>query len=163
MRTLQSLILALTGLLTGLPASAQPPQAEQAAIAGVLDAFHAAAAVGDWNRYFALMSDDGVFLGTDAGERWPKAEFQAYAAGRSGWVYHPRERHINLTPDGASAWFDELLLSESFGTARGTGVLIRTTAGWKISQYHLTLPVPNELIREITDSIKAFESSDSQQ
>lgn len=128
------------------------------AINQVLDQYHAAAAAGDWPRYFALMSEDGVFLGTDASERWTKAEFQTYASRSSGWKYTPQIRHVNLTPDANSAWFDEILESASYGTSRGTGVLIRTESGWKISQYHLTLPIPNALAREITDSIKAFEA-----
>jgi hypothetical protein len=57
-----------------------------------------------------------------------------------------------------SAWFDEILDSSSYGTSRGTGVLIRTNEGWKISQYHLTFPIPNELARHVTDEIKAFEA-----
>jgi len=126
------------------------------AINQVLDDYHAAAAEGDWTRYFALMSEDGVFIGTDVSERWIKAEFESYASRSSGWKYTPQTRHVNLTPDANSAWFDEVLESASFGTARGTGVLIRTESGWKISQYHLTLPIPNALVREITDSIKAF-------
>ena len=126
------------------------------AIHQVLDDYHAAAAEGDWTRYFALMSEDGVFIGTDVSERWSKAEFQSYASRSSGWKYTPQTRHVNLTPDANSAWFDEVLESASFGIARGTGVLIRTEGGWKISQYHLTLPIPNALVREITDSIKAF-------
>lgn len=151
------LVLLLT-LLAGRVAVAQTEQAEIAAIESVLNDFHAAAAAADWDRYFSLMSDDGVFLGTDAGERWPKAEFMSYAGGRSGWTYYPGERHVDLTPDGNSAWFDELLDSESYGTSRGTGVLIKTDAGWKIAQYHLTFPIPNSLARDITDQIKAFEA-----
>jgi hypothetical protein len=37
-------------------------------------------------------------------------------------------------------------------------VLIRSDDGWKISQYHLTFPIPNELAGKVTDEIKAFES-----
>lgn len=125
----------------------------------VLNQYHAAAADGDWEVYFDLMSDDGVFLGTDVGERWPREVFREYAAGRSGWLYTPRERHVNFTPDGNTAWFDEILDSASYGTSRGTGVLIRTSNGWKISQYHLTFPIPNALSRKFTDEIKAWEAS----
>ena len=132
--------------------------ADRAAIDAVLDGYHQAAATANWDTYFSLMSEDGVFLGTDATERWTKSEFQAYAGTRQGWLYTPQVRHINLTPDGDSAWFDEILLSESYGTSRGTGVLIRTNDGWKISQYHLTLPIPNALARSITDEIKQFEA-----
>lgn len=104
------------------------------------------------------MSDDGVFLGTDAGERWPKSEFQRYAQGSDGWIYHPTERNVDLTPDGMSAWFDELLDSQSYGSSRGTGILIKSAQGWRIAQYHLTFPIPNALARDITDQIKAYEA-----
>ena len=133
-------------------------QADLAAINSVLDGFHSAAAAADWETYFNLMSEDGVFLGTDAAERWTKSEFQAYASSRQGWVYTTQVRNINLTPDGNSAWFDEILLSESYGTSRGTGVLIRTRNGWRISQYHLTFPIPNALAPRITDEIKEYEA-----
>ena len=144
-------------LLLSLTVSAQSND-QTAAVAAVLDAYHGAAAEGDWQSYFELMSDNGVFIGTDAAERWPKAVFREYAAGRDGWVYRPVTRNINLTPDGMTAWFDEILDSASYGTSRGTGVLILTSAGWKISQYHLTFPIPNELAARFTDEIKAFEA-----
>ncbi len=143
------------------PAIAQSISSELEAINEVLDAYHMAASQGDWDTYFDLMSEDSVFLGTDASERWPKAVFREYAGGRSGWTYHPMDRHVNLTPDGNSAWFDELLDSESYGTSRGTGVLIKTSSGWKISQYHLTFPIPNELAQEMTDAVKAFEAQEN--
>lgn len=150
-------LLIFAGIVTfvQLPAHAQDAAT---AINNVLDDYHAAAAAGDWPRYFALMSEDGVFLGTDAAERWTKSEFQAYSSRSSGWKYTPQTRHVNLTPDGNSAWFDEILESASYGTSRGTGVLILTSSGWKISQYHLTLPIPNALVRDITNSIKAYEA-----
>lgn len=153
----QFLAAIFTLLATGV-SFAQSDQDEIRAIESVLDDFHAAAAAADWDHYFSLMSSDAVFLGTDAAERWPKAEFMSYADGRSGWTYYPRERHVDLTPDGNSAWFDELLDSVSYGTSRGTGVLVKTDAGWKIAQYHLTFPVPNPLVGAITDQIKAFEA-----
>ena len=140
-------------------ASAFAQSNDEVAVGEVLDSYHRAAAVGNWTVYFDLMSDDGVFLGTDAGERWPKEVFRAYAGNRSGWLYTPQERNINFTPDGNTAWFDELLESASYGTSRGTGVLIRTEAGWKISQYHLTFPVPNDLAGDITNQIKAYEGN----
>ena len=136
---------------------AQSIGSELEAINRVLDSYHEAASQADWDTYFDLMSEDGVFLGTDATERWPKEVFREYAVGRNGWTYIPEDRHVNLTPDGNSAWFDEILYSEAYGTSRGTGVLIKTSDGWKVSQYHLTFPVPNELAREITDSLKSFE------
>ena len=74
-----------------------------------------------------------------------------------GWTYHPRDRHVQISADGGSAWFDELLDNAKYGECRGTGVLQRRGGEWKIEQYHLTIPIPNELaadfvakIREIT-------------
>jgi len=136
----------------------QSQQSDIAAINGVLDSYHQAAANGEWDSYFDLMSDDGVFIGTDARERWVKLEFRQYSSGSNGWVYTPQQRNINITPDGKTAWFDEALLSQSYGSSRGTGVLIRTTQGWKISQYHLTLPIPNGMVRDVTKQIKEYEA-----
>lgn len=133
-------------------------QEEEAAVIATLDDYHRAAASADWDTYFDLMSIDSVFIGTDASERWEKIEFEAFARTTKGWTYTPGTRNINFTPLGNVAWFDESLSSESYGTCRGTGVLIRTDAGWKISQYHLTFPIPNPLVGEIIQQIKAFEN-----
>ena len=151
-----SLVAIIVIIFTGYSIMAAQSDSDVTIVGEVLDSFHAAAAEGDWDSYFALMNEDGVFLGTDASERWTKEEFQAYASGSSGWIYRSAERHINLTPDGNTAWFDEILDSASYGTARGSGVLIRTGSGWEVSQYHLTFPIPNELVDELIESIKSF-------
>jgi ketosteroid isomerase-like protein len=128
-----------------------------------LDAFHAAAARADGAAYFRLFTDDGVFIGTDASERWTVAEFRAYAepyfSQGKGWVYTPRagSRHVALNAAGDVAWFDELLDSASYGTSRGTGVMIYKNGEWKIAQYALTFPIPNDLAKELTARIAAFE------
>lgn len=131
---------------------------DKADIAVVLDRLHENAATADWDAYFALYTDDAIFLGTDVAERWDKATFQSYASQSKGWVYQMRERHIDLTPDGNSAWFDEVLDSKNYGTSRGTGVVIRTPTGWKIAQYNLTFPIPNDLADGITQQIQTFEA-----
>lgn len=157
---MKNLLLSII-LISGLGSCSQTSRSqgsELEAINRVLDSYHSAAARGDWETYFDLMSEDGVFIGTDASERWTKPQFRLYSSGSNGWVYTPQSRNVNLTPDGASAWFDEALLSQSFGTSRGTGVLIKTAQGWKISQYHLTLPIPNGMVRDLTDRIKEYEA-----
>ena len=151
--------LATGFLLVLLCFSSFAQDSDEAQVNAVLDQYHQAAAVADWSVYFDLMSEDGVFLGTDVGERWPKEVFRSYASGRNGWLYTPRDRNINFTPDGNTAWFDEVLDSANYGTSRGTGVLIKTSAGWKISQYHLTFPIPNDLADKFTEEIKAWEAS----
>jgi ketosteroid isomerase-like protein len=130
---------------------------DKQAVSETLDAYHTAASKADWDTYFGLMSDDAIFLGTDANERWDKETFQSYATPTKGWTYTVTERHINFTPDGNSAWFDELLSNSKYGTSRGTGVLIRVNDGWKISQYHLTFPIPNDIADGITQQIQVFE------
>lgn len=160
MRQLAVLVVAFA-LLTS-PARAATPEQD---IAAVLDALHAAAAMADGPAYFALYTPDATYLGTDAAERWSLAEFKGYAmpyfAKGQGWTYVPRERHITLAPVACRcvAWFDELLDSKSYGTSRGTGTLVLTPDGWKVSQYALTFPIPNDLAKEMTDQIKAFEAA----
>lgn len=134
-------------------------------IAGVdatLSAFHKAASEADWDTYFNLLSDDAIFLGTDVTEHWTKAQFKAFAQNTKGWTYSLRERHIYFASSANTAWFDEVLDNKAYGTSRGTGVLIRTPAGWKIAQYHLVFPIPNDLAGEITQSIQEFESKAAQ-
>ena len=140
--------------------SAQNDDADKAAISSVLDALHQHASTASWDAYFALYTDNATFLGTDAGERWDIPTFKGYAKGaKNGWTYIMHERHIDLSPDGGSAWFDELLDSEKYGTSRGTGILVKAEGGWKIAQYHLTFPIPNDLAAGITARIKAFEAA----
>jgi ketosteroid isomerase-like protein len=126
----------------------------------VLDALHARAAAADFDGYFALYTDDAVFLGTDARERWPIDEFRAYTKARFatgvGWTYVPTERHLMHAADGDTIWFDEIAVGESMGPCRGTGVLVRTDIGWQIAHYSLTLLVPNALADEVTASIRAL-------
>ena len=50
-----------------------------------------------------------------------------------------------------------MLWNDTYGVCRGTGVLVLTEEGWRIAQYHLTFPIPNELSAEITARIKEFQ------
>ena len=137
----------------------RPPAGEEPAIGRVLDDFHDAASKADEERYFALFAPDGVFLGTDATERWTVEEFRRYAhphfsKGR-GWTYAPRDRHIWIARDGRFATFDELLDNEGYGELRGTGALARTDEGWRILQYNLTFTVPNDAADDVVKRIRA--------
>ncbi len=133
---------------------------DSAAISRVLDDFHDAASKADETRYFSHFASNGVFLGTDATERWTVAQFREYAHARfatgRGWTYTLVERHIDFSPDGDCAWFDELLNNARYGLCRGTGVLLRHGSDWKIAQYHLTIPVPNDLAEDVANQIKAL-------
>ncbi|QNM98844.1 nuclear transport factor 2 family protein [Chitinimonas koreensis] len=135
-------------------------RADDAAEVGkVLDRLHAAAAAAQFERYFELFAPDGVFIGTDASERWTVPQFKAYARphfdqGR-GWTYTVVERHLNLPAGGRHASFDELLDNAGLGRCRGTGVLRKIGGQWKIEQYHLTVPLPNALADQVAKLIRA--------
>ncbi|WJG10060.1 nuclear transport factor 2 family protein [Aliiglaciecola sp. LCG003] len=133
-------------------------KAQEHGVDSTLNQFHQAASEADAVRYFSLLADNAVFIGTDATERWDKAAFERFAkpyfdAGK-GWTYQPRDRHISFSSDNKVAWFDELLDSKSYGECRGTGVLVLTPTGWKITQYHLTIPIPNTLAKQVVTLIK---------
>lgn len=126
------------------------------AVAAVLDDWHQAASVADAARYFGHMAEDAVFLGTDASERWPLADFRAfcepYFARGIGWTYEPRERYVSAR--GELAWFDEQLWNDKYGLCRGTGVLRREGGTWRIVHYSLSLLVPNELAPDVVKLIR---------
>jgi len=142
-----------------------PPNILAQDVDAVLDDFHDAASQADAERYFGHFTDHAVFFGTDITERWTVDEFKAYAMpffneGR-GWTYVKQSRHVFHSDDGDTAWFDEILLNENFGETRGTGVLLHTEDGWKIAQYHLTLPVPNNLIYDLVEMIEAQQTEEN--
>lgn len=143
-------------------APAPPPPvdlaAERAAVDAVLSDFHRLASEADFDAYFELFTDDAVFFGTDASERWTVDEFRGYAAGApTGWTYDMTERHIFLGADGNTAWFDERLDNARYGETRGTGALVKTPEGWRIAQYNLTIPVPNALAGDLVQRIAELE------
>lgn len=150
-------VLVLLTLAPALPAQA-PPSTETAAVAAVLDAFHAAATRADEEAYFGLLAPNAVFLGTDATERWDKEAFRGfvhpYFAKGQGWTYTPRDRHVDFSRDGRVAWFDEHLDSEPYGECRGSGTLEKGEGGWKIVQYHLTIPMPNDIAQDLVARIR---------
>jgi len=154
-------VIVLVGFMTPGIAFGAETTPEERAVDAVLTAFHAAAAEADGKTYFGLLADDAVYIGTDASERWTVDAFKAFAEpyfteGR-GWTYTPTERNIIIDRGRTVAWFDELLVNETYGVCRGTGVLVYGDGGWRIAQYHLTFPIPNELARELTTRIKEHE------
>lgn len=137
-----------------------PAQAQITQVSSVLDNFHQAASDANSEQYFALLTESAVFIGTDATERWDKKTFKTFAKPYfdkgQGWTYVPRDRHVTISESGKVAWFDELLDSKSYGECRGTGVLELTPEGWKISQYHLTIPMPNDVAKSLVKQIKEY-------
>jgi hypothetical protein len=130
---------------------------EASAVGAVLDDWHAAAAAADEERYFGHMTENAVFLGTDPTERWTKAQFRAYAhpyfARRKAWSFRAVRRDATISKDGSVAWFDEDLATPNLGPARGSGVLVRDGATWKIAQYNLSVPIPNAVFKQVKEII----------
>ena len=151
----------MLALVAALALAAAPTPEED--VAAAIDALHAAASRADGAAYFALFAPDARFIGTDATERWTLAEFRAYAepyfARGQGWTYTPVERTVTVAPIQCMciAWFDEVLDSQSYGVTRGSGVLRKTRAGWKIEQYVLSFAVPNDRARAVVEAIQAQE------
>jgi hypothetical protein len=116
----------------------------------LLSAWHQKAAVAD-SSYFDDLSEDAVYIGTDAKERWSKKDFIRYAMPyfRKGkaWNFKAAERNIILHPTGQSAWADELL-DTWMGPCRATALLLKSEKGWKIVHYQLSVAVPNELMKD---------------
>lgn len=142
-------------------ASAAPPSAmteDMTKASSTLDRFHAAAAAADEEAYFALFAEGAVFLGTDATERWTVPQLRAYAHPRfakgKAWSFRAVRRDLQVRGD--TAWFDEDLDTPNLGPARGSGVLVRDGQGaWKVAQYNLSVPIPNERFAEVRKAIDA--------
>ena len=147
-------------LLVVASASAQDAATEKAAIKSVLDLWHKAAAEARFKPYFALMTDDAVFIGTDATEYWTVEEFKAYAKpyfdkGKA-WNFTAVERHIYLNPTNDIAWFDELLDTQ-MKLCRGSGVLKKVNGQWRIAHYVLSMTVPNDIVDDVIKLKKTFD------
>lgn len=113
----------------------------------VLDSWHRAASEANFKNYFDKLSEDAIFIGTDATENWNKKQFEEYSRpffdkGKA-WSFTSLERNIYFSPDKKMAWFDELLDTQ-MKICRGSGVLEKTKNGWKIKQYVLSMTIPND-------------------
>lgn len=143
------------------PTPSTPAAVSQAEteVSTILDRLHAMAAAADGPAYFALFTPDARFIGTDATERWSLGELRAYAepyfSRGQGWTYRPRDRVVSFAPDGGTAWFDELLDHDRYGEVRGSGVLVRTPEGWRVAQYVLSFPVPNDAAEDVVARIRS--------
>ncbi|WP_318312209.1 nuclear transport factor 2 family protein [Flagellimonas crocea] len=127
---------------------------EEQKIDEVLDAWHMAAANADFDAYFGKMTEDGVFLGTDAMENWQNEEFRSFSKpyfnkGKA-WNFTAVQRNIYVNETGTFAWFDELLDTQ-MKLCRGSGVLKKINGQWKIAHYVLSIAVPNENVDELVE------------
>ncbi|RZJ30596.1 MAG: hypothetical protein EOO48_04525 [Flavobacterium sp.] len=134
--------------------------ADKAAIETTLNLWHKAAAEARFKPYFALMTPDAVFVGTDPTENWQMDAFKAFAKpyfdkGKA-WNFTAVERHIYLSDNKDFAWFDELLDTQ-MKLCRGSGVLKKVNGQWRIAHYVLSIAVPNDNTDEVVALKKKFD------
>ncbi len=145
-------LLLLSLFICTVSCQSQNTAIENQTIHKVLDSWHQAAKDANFENYFNLMSENAVFIGTDATENWTKKEFQAYAKPHfdkgKAWSFSSLERNIYFSDDKKTAWFDELLDTQ-MKICRGSGVLTKVNNNWKITHYVLSMSIPNELSNEI--------------
>lgn len=141
-------LLFLTNLST-----AQNTVSQKSAITTLIESWHKAAATANYDAYFNVMSENSIFIGTDASEIWTKKQFQDYAKpyfekGKT-WSFTTLQRNIYFSEDKKMAWFDELLDTQ-MKICRGSGVLVKVDDQWKIAHYVLSVSIPNELSTTVT-------------
>jgi ketosteroid isomerase-like protein len=156
----RAIALGTTSVVAALVALTLEPAANQeSAVARVLDDWHKAAAAADEERYFSHFTPDAVMMGTDATERWTRDQFREWAkphfAKGEGWSFNASERYVSIAKGGSVAWFDEVLDTAELGPCRGSGVLLRDGEQWKIAQYNLSIPIPNEVFPEVKRIVEA--------
>ena len=154
---ISALLVSLSACTTAEEAKPSQEETKQQ-IHRVLDDWHQAAAEADFERYFGhFEGDSAIFMGTDATERWTVAAFRPwskpYFDRGKAWSFTPEKRYIYFSKEGDTAWFDEALNTPNLGPSRGTGVLTRQAAGWKISHYNLTVPIPNAIVEDVVQQI----------
>lgn len=126
----------------------------------IIDNWHLAAAQANFENYFNLMTQDAVFIGTDATENWQRTEFETFAKpyfdkGKA-WSFTSLER--NVYNSNGVIYFDELLDTQ-MGICRGSGVLKLEDGVYKIAHYVLSIAVPNENVSSLTDLKKQWDEN----
>lgn len=116
-----------------------------------IEKWHIAASEAKLDTYFDMMSENAIYIGTDANERWTKKEFYQFCEphflkGKT-WDFKPFDRQIYYSDDLQTIWFDELL-NTWMGVCRGSGVIIMENDKLKISHYHLSVTIKNEKVNE---------------
>jgi hypothetical protein len=133
--------------------------AQKSEIDSFIDAWHLAATQANEKAFFNAMDDESIYIGTDASERWTKAEFQKFAKPHfdkgKAWDFKAYDRDVHVATDGRYVWFSELLTTW-MGVCRGSGILYKTPEGWKIKQYHLSVTVPNDIIKDFITLVEKF-------
>lgn len=130
------------------------------AIDVTIENWHAAAGEANFEVYFDIIAENGIFIGTDATENWEKDDFMAFAKpyfdrGKA-WNFKTLDRNIFVSATSDLGWFDELLDTQ-MGICRGSGVVAKVNDQWKIKHYVLSIAIPNENVPAVTAMKKTFD------
>lgn len=127
----------------------------------LLNNWHQAAAKANFDSYFNAMTSDAIFIGTDATEHWGITEFKEFSKPYfdrgQAWDFKPLDRHVFISEDRETIWFDELL-DTWMGLCRGSGVIKKENNQLKIAHYVLSVTVPNDDIVEFIELKKEKDS-----
>ena len=111
-----------------------------------MDNWHKAAAEAREDDFFGAMAEEGIYIGTDASERWLRDELREWAQfafeRESAWSFEATERNWHILNEH-TALADELL-NTGMGVCRATAVLQKVNEKWLIYHYQLSLTVPND-------------------
>lgn len=123
-------------------------------INNMLNQWHKDVATYNFDAYFNKMTENAVFVGTDASEVWSKQKFQSYCKPyfdkKQTWDFKPHKRNIYFDTAAQTAWFDETLATW-MGVCRGSGVLTKNGNDWKIEHYVLSVVIPNEDVKAVVN------------
>lgn len=131
------------------------------AITNLLIKIRIAAEKADSDKYFSCLAENGIFFGTDPGERYTRDQLKAvldpYFKKGIGWKHEIKQRHVYVGPNDKIGWFEEQSERDKVGTMRTTGVVMRKANDWVIVQYNVSILVPNEAVEDLVklvDKIK---------
>jgi len=141
-------------LLLFITIFANAQNTEKDKINQTLDGWHKAAADVKFDDYFNVMTEDAIYMGTDATENWIKPDFKAWAKPYfdkgTTWNFSALERNIFFDKSEKIAWFDELLNTQ-MKICRGSGVLVKVGKEWKIQHYVLSMTIPNDEVEAVVN------------
>ena len=151
-------------LIAVVPAgvSAQPSNFEQNnEVKTTVDALMGAFEAEDITKFEEIMARDPsmVTFGTDASERWVgfEAVRDSFAKQVSAFEVekiNTSNQVIKIGGEGSVAWFSQVVdwsisingSSQSVPGIRVTGVLEKSSDGWKIVQFHTSAPVQGQVV-----------------
>jgi hypothetical protein len=127
---------------------------DESELDSLMNKWHHSASVADSAFFFEFISEKAIYLGTAPEERWTKGQFMEFSMPyfRRGkaWDFKTNWRNWYYSSDGKTAWFEESL-STWMEECRGSGVLIKQGAEWKLVHYNLTVLIENEKIKEFIE------------